>query len=311
MNAQAHRWVVILTAGRMENACGQCDREGGHEHLSQGGFAHPALSTIRIGRRIVPRERICVLVTARHHHHWWPLHAVVDRENLIEEPEYRGTAIGILLATLTILDRDPFAQILFLAAGNNRASDAVIADGLPNIMNYLSSHALELLLAGVETGHAESDLGFVAPGGCLADSAYKVHYLAETRVPHFADGGVTGSLYDTIAFGGWGLAILSTLRQRLPTIVEDMNTALAHDTRQGHNGGALRDMYARLPTIGFVSAVIGAGGFILRLVQIRRSDPLLLEAESLICKSVRPAGMSGSSHNEAASCFSYPRNSIV
>src|SRR5215813_10050881 len=137
MNGSHHRWAVVLPGAD-----------------SRGSPLHDA---VRRAGRVVPQERVCVVVENDQHRHWWPLGSIVAPSNLLIQPRNSGTAIAILLAVLEIIDRDPFAHVLFVPADSSFHDEAAVAFAMNRVFGQLSSSALELVLVGVEAEHPASE----------------------------------------------------------------------------------------------------------------------------------------------------------
>jgi mannose-1-phosphate guanylyltransferase len=272
MTAADHLWVVILTAGRNEHAAESSGLPINVRHRRCTEHELDIVSAVQFARRLVARERTCALVDSQHRRDGWRLRAMLGPSNLIEEPMHRGPAAGILWATLNILSRDPFARILFLPAESVRVCNAAPGAAIPDILTYVSSHALEIVLAGLRTVHTPSLLGLATPGARLPDGTYKVRHLVESSTTHAAHSFRDGSaLHNTVAIAGWGLTILGLFRESLPTIVADLGAALARDSALGSASRTVHDVYARLPALSIAGTFARGARLVLRLVSMNAS----------------------------------------
>ena len=112
-----HTWVVVLAAGdgtRLKALTTDPDGVAVPKQFwsLSGGPSLLELALER-ARRVVSPERICVVIGARHQAWWNSLQASVANENVFVEPRNRGTAIGVLLAVLTIVARDARASFSY------------------------------------------------------------------------------------------------------------------------------------------------------------------------------------------------------
>ena len=77
--------------------------------------------------RIADLERICPIVAAQHEQWWRDQLRGVPRDNIIVQPDNRGTANGVLLPLLTILERDPQARVVLLPSDHYVRYEAVLS----------------------------------------------------------------------------------------------------------------------------------------------------------------------------------------
>ena len=199
-------------------------------------------------RRVVPPERICVIVADQHRDFWDAALAILHADNLIVQPRNCGTAIGILLCVLTLLRRDAQAHIVFLPADHHVAQEHVLAERLHAAVDAGKRHPTRLMLLGTTPTAADPALGYIIPGYPSPDGTHEVERLIEkpgvARAQRLC---AMGALWNTFIFAARGSALLAMLRDRLRTIVAQMETAIADDA--GHR--ELAKLYAHLPSIDF------------------------------------------------------------
>ena len=85
---------------------------------------------VQRARRLVPRERVCAIVALQHERHWRGLLRSLPARNVIIQPRNCGTANGVLLGLLRILERDPLAHIMFLPADHYVHNELSLADSI-------------------------------------------------------------------------------------------------------------------------------------------------------------------------------------
>ena len=121
--ARGRNWVILLAAGE-GNRLRRLTMDGSGTavpkqfcSLRNGpSLLHHAL---RRAENLAPRRRICAVV-ARQHARWWRESlSSLPPPNVIVQPENRGTAVGILLALLHILERDSIARLLVLPSDHH------------------------------------------------------------------------------------------------------------------------------------------------------------------------------------------------
>jgi mannose-1-phosphate guanylyltransferase len=256
MSRLQHTWAVVLAAGDGARLSSLTTDSDGNPVPKQfcslnggGSLLHEALQR---AYRIVPRERVCAIVADQHRPYWrlelWALPAA----NVIVQPSNRGTAHGVLLAVLSILDRDPLARIVFLPADHYVADESALAGSLRQTVNLLTRHSKGLALVGIEPDEPDPELGYIVPGRMLADGSYTVEQFVEKPQPRLASELLaSGALWNSFIFAANGASLLGLLRLRIPSSVEEMATALARDDRSR----ALAELYERLESVDFSRAV--------------------------------------------------------
>jgi mannose-1-phosphate guanylyltransferase/mannose-6-phosphate isomerase len=173
------------------------------------------------------------------------------------QPHNCGTANGILLCVLTILERDPFARIVFFPADHYVRDESVLASSLREIGTLLMRNPDELTFLGVEPEEADCGFGYILPGKKLADGTRRVNRFIEKPEALLARQLVaSGALWNTFIFAARGPALLEILRTRMPDVVAQMEAVMTRDARFGARTMALQELYEDLPCIDFSRAVL-------------------------------------------------------
>jgi mannose-1-phosphate guanylyltransferase len=232
MTRLQHTWAVVLAAGdgtRLSTLTTDSDGNPVPKQFCSlnggGSLLHEALQR---ATRIVPRDRVCAIVADQHRPYWrldlWALPA----GNVIVQPSNRGTAHGVLLAVLSILERDPLARILFLPADHYVADETALAGSLRETAALLNRDTQGLVLVGIEPDEPDPELGYIVPGQMLRDGSYAVEHFVEKPQPKLANELLSsGALWNSFIFAANGASLLGLLRRRIASSVEDMATALA------------------------------------------------------------------------------------
>src|SRR5262245_54650103 len=145
-------WALVLAAGdgtRLRELTTRdghatpkqfCSLRGGGSLLS-GALARAA--------RCVPRKRILVVVAEEHRRFWEPELADLPADDVVVQPKNRGTAAGILLPLLTVLERDPEARLAILPSDHFVAREHVIAESLRLALASLEEGSGGMTLLGI------------------------------------------------------------------------------------------------------------------------------------------------------------------
>ncbi|HVZ35803.1 MAG TPA: sugar phosphate nucleotidyltransferase [Polyangiaceae bacterium] len=272
MSSRQRTWALVLAAGDgtrlatlTTDANGRavpkqfCSLDGGHSLLDEA---------VQRGRRIVPRERLCVIVAADHRRFWQPALWALPSGNVIVQPRNCGTANGILLAVLRILERDPLARIVFLPADHYVSDEVGLGRSVHAAVTLLTRHPRSPVLVGIEPEEADPELGYIVPGRALADGAHSVARFVEKPERRLARALLAnGALWNSFIFAASGPTLVGMMRERMPELVESMATALARESRSGARSEALDELYQELPPVDFSRAVLQGAEDKLRVVK--------------------------------------------
>jgi mannose-1-phosphate guanylyltransferase len=265
-------WAIVLAAGDGTRLASLTTDEHGNavpkQFCSLDGGNSLLADAIQRARHVAPRERVCVIVAQQHRRYWQSALWTMPSSNIIVQPRNCGTANGILLATLRILERDPLARIVFLPADHHVRNEAALAGSLRDVATQLTRNPQELLLVGIEPEEADPELGYIVPTGRDGDDAARQveRFVEKPQAALARELLRAGALWNSFIFAACAPALLGMLRGALPEIVERMETALARDARLGARSLALEEMYADLASVDFSRAVIQGAEANLRVI---------------------------------------------
>jgi mannose-1-phosphate guanylyltransferase len=270
MMGAACTWAVVLAAGEGSRLASLTRDAAGNavpkQFCSLSGGRSLVQEAIQRARQVVSLDRTCAIVAKQHGRHWGEALQALPAGNIIVQPQNRGTANGVLLCVLSILERDPLARIIFLPADHFVLDESALQRALRELTTSLPHNADGIALIGIEPDEPDPELGYIVPGRTLADGARTVARFVEKPAPSLADELLQNkALWNSFIFGATGPALLALLRLQLGTTVDEMATALA---RQGHQpeSTALAELYDRLPTVDFSRAVVQQFPFMLRVI---------------------------------------------
>jgi mannose-1-phosphate guanylyltransferase len=253
-------WAVVLAAGEGSRLASLTRDAAGHSVPKQfcslrGGSAlvHDALQR---ARHIAPPEQVCAIVAQQHSRYWRKALLALPARNIIVQPHNRGTANGVLLCVLAILERDPFARIVFLPADHFVLDESALTRALRDLVLHLNHDPDGLTLIGIEPDEPDPELGYIVPGRILSNGSRTVARFVEKPPPRAARDLLSAkALWNSFIFAATGSTLLGLLRAQLGVGVEDMATALARDA-QSNQRSALTELYEQLPVVDFSRAVV-------------------------------------------------------
>jgi len=266
---QGH-WAIVLAAGDGTRLAPlttdedgrvvpkqYCTLDGGHSLLQRA---------LERAQRIVPRERICVLVACQHKSRWWQDLRSLPAQNVIIQPRNCGTANGVLLGLLHILERDPLARIVFLPADHYVHDEALLAESVRVAAELVTCGPDGPTLVGIEPDDVDPDLGYIVPGDPLDDGSRRVTQFIEKPTDAIARTLIAhGAVWNSFIFWANASALLALIRTRIPQIVADMTAVLLRRRPGEESTHSLDELYERLPVVDFSRAVLQGAESTLRV----------------------------------------------
>jgi mannose-1-phosphate guanylyltransferase len=305
MTGSSLTWAVVLAAGDGTRLAALTTDAAGNsvpkQFCSLNGGSALIQETLQRARHVAAPERMCAIVAQQHALHWQKLLGSLPPRNVIVQPQNRGTANGVLLSVLSILERDPLAQIMFLPADHFVLDENALARALRDLAGALNHNPEGLILIGIEPEEADPELGYILPGRALRDGSRSVARFIEKPDPRTAHELLRAkALWNSFIFGARGATLLGLLRTHLGADVEDMATALARDAQRA-GGGALCEHYARLPTADFSRDVAQHLTHLLRVIRAPACGWSDLGTPRRVAESLRRLSVSRTSRTGAMS----------
>lgn len=214
----------------------------------------PSLLRVALQRAftVVPRRRTTVVVAEQHAQWWSPLARELPVVSIAVQPEDRGTATGILLALLRILELDPNARVVVLPSDHHVIDESVLTRSLANAIGALLYRRAEIVLLGVTPDNLDTELGYIAPAGPPTNGLLSVaEFVEKPARTHAARLIAAGALWNTFMLVANGRELLELMRARDPSVVADLHRALERGATP-----TLREIYCRLPALDFSRDIV-------------------------------------------------------
>jgi len=259
MSNRERTWVILLTGGGADPHEPQNDRANN----PAGKFGAPLdrrtllEMTLSRARSIVPLEQIVAVIERPPNRYWSEPLAMLPGANVIVQPYYRGSAIEVLLAILTIIERDPLARIIAMPSHHYVRNESALADSLLDAAIPTAQTRNKLALIGIKPEKADPESGYIVPGRWFEDGSRSVLRIVKRSGKVLArDLVARGALWDSCIVAARALLLVGILRGCVPDLVDQMETALAQgdDVRLR----ALTQLHARLPSVD-LSHVLAQG----------------------------------------------------
>jgi mannose-1-phosphate guanylyltransferase len=206
---------------------------------------------------VAPRQRICTIVAAQHRR-WWegPLWSL-PHANIIVQPQNRGTANGILLPLLHILERDPDARVVLLPSDHYVRDETVLSRALRQATSLVGAHVEHILMLGVAPDEVDPELGYILPSYSDKRGALHIAQFVEKPSATLARQLIErGAMWNAFMLVGPARTFVRLMEQRYPEIVMEMRTVVKRDARHPNDAIAAADLYDRLPDLDFSRHVV-------------------------------------------------------
>lgn len=254
-------WAVILAGGeghRLESLT--TDISGTRipkQFCSLNGGVSLLEETLARAKGLCARERICVSVTEQHRR-WWtgPLRGLAA-ENIVIQPRGRGTANGILLPVLRILERDPGATVLVLPSDHHVRDEGALLRAMRHAIAAATSRPEQVFLLGIEPEEPDPELGYVLADPQPRDTVRIVRQFVE-KPRHREDINqliVAGAMWNSFIFSASVSGLVSLYEASAASTLRAMRIALEQD-RLNSSRAAVRRLYENLPNADFCKDVL-------------------------------------------------------
>ena len=252
-----HLYTIILAAGDgtrvrslTRNADGICVPK---QFSVADGHRTMLHWTLDRARRLVPENRI-VIVVAKEHEHWWR-HELADlpRQNIVVQPRNRGTAAGLLLPLLRVLQRDPQAQVLVLPSDHHVEDEEQLQRAILEALNVTRLGSRRVVLLGAFPQEPDTEYGWIVPLGPL-DGLRDVASFAEKPDKETARTLMSqGAVLNTLILVAAGRSLLHLYTRHVPGLLGDLLTW--RDKAQAPERD-LEQLYQTLPVHDFSRDVL-------------------------------------------------------
>lgn len=212
-------WAVVLAGGEGSRLHGMTvDDDGRHvpkQFCRIDGRRTLLELALRRAGGLAARGHVVGSVTEAHERWWRPQLGRLAAANVVSQPANRGTAFGILLPLLSILRRDPHANVVFLPADHYVADEQELAAAVHHALALASAQPEILALIGIEPERDEGDFGYIVPGDPITPRARRVRRFVEKPGDEASELIRRGALWNTFIFAARGSTLLHLFQRRM------------------------------------------------------------------------------------------------
>jgi len=272
-------WALVLAGGEGKRlralTTEPCGTPVPKQFCSLRGERSLIEEAINRGAALVDTERICTIVAAEHQR-WWSENAALTRlptANLIVQPRNRGTAVGILYATLKIAKNDPNAIVALLPSDHHVDDEGTLRESLVSALQVVLRRDSGPLLLGLEPHNADTELGYIVPGARGPWGSHCVRRFVEKPSASHAWWLIeSGGLWNMFIMVASAQRLVDLFRPRWGALLREMQALVStHDHKGFKTVGGLnfKERYALLPEVDFSRHVLEGQESALRVMRVR------------------------------------------
>ena len=245
-------WALVLAAGEGSRLRGLTRDERGvaipKQFCSLQGGPCLLQEALQRAAAVAPLQRICTVVAEQHRQWWTPVLSYLPEENVIAQPQNRGTAHGILLPLLRIAKRDPEAIVVLLPADHYLRDEEAMAQSLRRAADLASSDRGSIYLLGIAPEEADAELGYIVPSSpAQQDAAGVLRFIEKPNAARAQALLDQGALWNAFIMAASVRALLGLFDNRFTATIAAM---------RGFEGAGLESLYQKLENVDFSRDVL-------------------------------------------------------
>lgn len=223
--------------------------------------------TLERAKRVAPADHIIPIVAA-HHAEWWEGElSEFPVENVVVQPENKGTAPGILLPLLTVLRRWRRPAVAIFPTDHYVDEENTLRHALDRAFEALAPRDDRIILLGMRPEGPAPDYGWILAGAQDTNGLRAVSEVVEK--PDDSDASRMyrmGGFWNSFILVARGEALLRLYQEAQPLLVKLFASTMRH---HGWSLATLRNLYAALPALDFSRDLLARAGDRLRVLPVR------------------------------------------
>ena len=246
-----HLWAVLLAGGDGARLRDLTVRIAGDDRPKQFCPIVGAESLLRQTRaRLDPLfsgDRQVFVVSYAHERYYAEELADAKDSLVIAQPMNRGTAVGIIVALVRVMQVDPDAIVGFFPCDHHYSDDEsfrfIVRSATAGAVQFPGS----LVIVGAEAECAETEYGWIEPGPAAWEPARRLcrvnRFWEKPALPQARALFQSGCLWNTFVTIGSAATFLELVCAEVPDVVLSLTRAMADND--------MVSTYARLPNVDF------------------------------------------------------------
>jgi mannose-1-phosphate guanylyltransferase len=263
---KSRRWGLVLAAGdgtRLRSLTTQGGVAVPKQFCSLSGGPSLLQGAIRRSLAHAPLDRTMVIVASEHRRWWHGELGCVPAANVVVQPANRGTAPGVLLPLLSILERDPGATVALFPSDHFVADEQTMSRAVGRAFEQVDLHPGKIVLLGIAPDASEPDYGWILPRDhSQANGTAEVEAFVEKPAADLAEDLLQrGGVWNSFLLVARGATLLDLYAERLPGLLATMREATWGEE-------PLEGIYARLSVSDFSRELLQGSEDRLRLLRV-------------------------------------------
>lgn len=228
--------------------------------------------TRRRAAHVVGPDRTLIVLTQTHEPYYRHLLDTTPASTLVVQPENRGTAPAILLATRRLVALGAREPVVLLPSDHHVSDDAAFMSHVADAFDAVTEHPDLVVLLGIEAARPEVEYGWIEPGapivGSWSSRLRRVRRFVEKPAPEAAADLLTrGALWNSFVIVGRPRTLLALLATTVPTLVDWLAPAGA--ALDVDETARLEHLYAGLPVADFSRMVLSPRPDVLAVLPVK------------------------------------------
>ena len=258
----SHVWAVVLAGGEgtrvrsfLQQYCGGSGIKQFSTIIGQRSMLRCTLDRVT---RLIPPERILVVVSTGHRHdveielaHW-------PKENIIFQSINRDTAPGILLPLAHITNRDPAATILVFPSDHFIRDESRFISAVHKALAELQRNPSRMILLGMPPQRGEeTEYGYIVAASrksAATEAVPVAGFVEKPPLAHAKELIQRGALWNTMVFAVENGVLWDMVQRTSPTLYHAFRL-IQMTLRSGASAQALEHVYHAIPAVNFSSAI--------------------------------------------------------
>jgi mannose-1-phosphate guanylyltransferase len=244
-------WSIVLAAGAGRRLASVTNGVPKQFWRFNGGVSLLDITMQRMSG-VAPLSRTVVIVDASHQQYLATSQTVAD-SLVLHQPMDRGTATGVLMALMAVIERDRDGIVVLTPSDHGVLDEAQFRQGVL----HATQRALrgdDVILFGVEPTRAVDDYGWIVPAQ-RGSRLRPVDTFVEKPSPAVAEHLLSrGGIWNTMVVVSRASALRALFRARMPDLVDVFDAALA--LPPAARAGFLAEVYPHLPSRDFSRDVL-------------------------------------------------------
>ena len=248
VHARGNTWALVLAAGEGTRLRTLTTTKEGFsvpkQFCSLCGGASLLEDTLSRASAVATRSHIMTIVAAEHRRWWEAPLWTLPAENVVVQPQNKGTATGLLLPLLHILERDANAIVVVLPSDHLVCDESVLAQSLQQATQLARVDDRWVHLLGAEPVRVDAELGYIVPKQLDAKAAAPVHRFVEKPEAHQARELIrAGALFNMFIMVSTACTLLALYARRHADLVAQLTPAVYEDRHSPLDSFAAEHLY--------------------------------------------------------------------